>query len=266
MLVGCGTPRPARIGRSLALPNGEPRTPCESEDWYDLAPARIEARAQSGVGNYQVHYFKDYEGIGVFKVGKDQPEPLEGLWARLGEPELQRRHEERLEPVKAAQRHSLYWSLGSLGGIAAGLGTAVALVDKNDTAASVAGVTGLVAGVVGLVGALVSAPTARDVLDANARASLLMPGEDDVFAGRRGVNTLNSVRRLQCGGRPVAFTEERPADSRVAEEAVPASKPHVAEEAVPASQPRDAQQPATPVKARGEPQKPITVWPPPSSP
>lgn len=266
VLVGCGTPRPARIGRPLALPNGEPRTPCEREEWYDLAPARIQATAQSGGANYQVLYFKDYEGIGVFKVGKDQPEPLEGLWSRLGEPELQRRHEERLEPVSAAQRHTLYWGLGSLGGLFAGLGTAVALVDTNETAAAVAGSAGLVASVVGLVGALVSAPTPRDVLDANARASLLMPGEDDLFEGRRGVNTLNSARRFQCGGRPVAFTEKRPEAPRVAEEVVPVSKPQVAAEAVPASKPRDAQPPATPVKARDVPRKPITIWPPPSSP
>ncbi|RKH35574.1 hypothetical protein D7Y13_40475 [Corallococcus praedator] len=250
LLVGCAGGGAARIGSPLPLPNGGPRTDCEREGWYDLAPARVQAKTASYNLAYSIHYTQDHVGLGVFKVGNDKPEALDDLWPRLSEPELQRSHEERLEPVKSAHRKVTFWSLASLTGSIAGLGVGAALADSEPTGAAVVAISGLVVGLVGIVGAVTSGPTVKDALNANARDRLLIPGEDDLTAGARAINTLNGERRLRCGGKPVPFPSP-PQSQPGAEKTVPPVAQGGAEESLP------------PAAKSGPARQPITVWPPP---
>jgi len=197
-LVGCAGPGAVRIGDPVALPSGAPRTACEKQGWYELAPARVTETTARGGGYVTYYYSQQIEGYGVFKPGDDEPRALDLVWPKLHTPELQSSHEARIEPVDAARRRAMYWSGGGLVGLFAALGTGVAIREQSQTGAYVAVGTGLVLGLVGAIGGLIAQPSVEDELQANARRKLLIPGEDDMETAARAINAVNGERRLRC--------------------------------------------------------------------
>ena len=187
-----------RTGPALALPSGPARSACERVGWYEVAPARVTAQGETAGVFVTTHYSQDFRGLGLFRPGQHEPEELEDVWPKLAEGTLQRKHNLPIERVDAESRDSLYWALGGLGGMAAGLGGAVAVGDSNQGVAATLGISGLVAGLVGVVGALVAQPSGADQLQADARRRLLIQGEDDVNDVRRGVERNNLNVRNQC--------------------------------------------------------------------
>jgi len=195
--MGCG-PSAVRTGPTVPLPTGAPRTACESKDWYELAPASLNATAATAGIGYNVYYQGQFNGLGVFRPGAKEPEKLEDVWPRLSEPRLQQLHEARIEAVDAAAYRSLYWALGGLAGLAAGVGGAVALSDSHPNLAAASGITGLALSVVGVVGALVAQPSGQEQLEAEARTKLFLFPEDDRAAVDRGVDRSNLAARASC--------------------------------------------------------------------
>ncbi|QRN95891.1 hypothetical protein JRI60_43755 [Archangium violaceum] len=211
----------------MTLPSGVPRTECEREEWYELAPARVLSTASQGGGTITYTYYKEYIGFGVFKAGDDDPESLSDVWPILRDNELQRRHEARIAPVDEANTRVLLWSAGGLVGMFGGIGGAAAIQKQDRTAAAVLGVGGLALGVAGLIGALVSGPSVHDVLEAGARRKLLLPQEDDVRAAAHGLNTTNTERRRRCEQRAPAPPQQpaEPVGAVKSSTAVPPSAP-----------------------------------------
>jgi len=196
--AACGGPQYARIGPPVPLDAGPPRTSCETREWYALAPARVQATGATAGFGFNTYYSQVHEGVAVFRDGSSKPEDLEDLLPKMGEPELARQHQARIDPVDAASRRSIYWSVGGLIGLFGGVGVAAAIQDQSHTAANVFGISGIVLGVVGLVGALVSQPSGEEQLYADTRRKLFIPGEDDLSAATRGVDKLDDQRRRQC--------------------------------------------------------------------
>jgi hypothetical protein len=206
--VGCGGSQYGKIGPAYPLPNGSPGTDCERAAWFDIAPARIQATgATIGVG-VNTYYTQEHEGLGVFRHGSKDPEDLEDLLPTLGEPDLAQRHQARIEPVDAASRRAVYWSVGGLVGLFGGIGVAAAVQKDSPSVAAAFGISGLVLGLVGVVGALASQPSGEDQLYADARRKLLIRGEDDPRAITRGINDLNGRQRVKCGGRSIPFRDD----------------------------------------------------------
>ena len=197
LLLGCG-PSAIRTGQALSLPSGAPQGTCERQGFYELAPARITTHAATAGVTYTDLYQADFNGLGVFRPGSNQPEELEDVWPRLNEPRLQQLHEARIEPVDAASRRSLYWALGGLVGLAGGIAGAAALGDSHQEAAAVVGISGLAMGVVGVVGALVAQPSGQEELAADARRKLFFFPEDDRAAVLRGVDRHNLATHSHC--------------------------------------------------------------------
>jgi hypothetical protein len=197
----CGGPQLGRIGPPIPLPNGTPRNACESEEWLELAPARLNVILPAGT----VSYSQLHEGAGVFQTGDDQPTPLEDLWPKLQEPQLMRRHQARIEPTDAKSRRAAYWLLGGLVGLGAGVGTGIAVRDESKSTSDALIGVGIGLGSVGLLMELLTMPSPEEQLAANARRRLFKPREDDLLAVARGVDRANANRRRQCGANPVPF-------------------------------------------------------------
>jgi hypothetical protein len=155
----------------------------------------------TGVG-VNTYYARVYEGLGVFRGQRSEPEDLDDLWLKMREPDLARSHQERIAPVDAARARTLAFSLGGLAGLLGGAGIYAATKDSATTGADVALGVGLVLGLVGVVGTLASQPSAHDQLEANARRKLFIGGEDDEEEVLRGVGNANEERRRQCAATP----------------------------------------------------------------
>lgn len=151
---------------------------------------------------FNTHYVQEYEGVAAFRHASRDPEDLEDLWPRMRERKLQKRHQKHIEPVDAAHRRSLYWALGGLGAMGAGIGIAAAVEDESRTAAAVSGVGGIALGLVGAIAALITQPSGERQVHASARRKLFIPGEDNLVAAARGVDRVNAARRRTCGGKP----------------------------------------------------------------
>ena len=196
-VVGCGVPID-KTGPPVRLPSHPAQTACEKAGWSELVPARMTATGETAGVLVTTHYQAQVDGTAVFRADDDEPVELEELWPEMGEPKVAAKHQARIEPVDQAQRNSLYWVLGGVGGMGLGLGTAAIIQDESESAAAVAGITGLAIGLVGVIGALVAQPSGPDQVEADARRYMFIPGEDDPEAVKRGVDRLNQTRRRQC--------------------------------------------------------------------
>lgn len=197
LLVGCG-PSAMRTGPVFALPSGPPQNACERMGWYEAAPARVTAEGATAGMFVTTHYIQEFNGVGLFRPGAQKPEALEDVWPKLAEAPLQQKHDIPIERVDAQGRHAVYWALGGLAGLTAGIGGAVAVGDSNRPVSAALGISGLVAATVGVIGALVAQPSGADQLQADARRRLFIAGEDDMSAVRRGVERNNADTRAQC--------------------------------------------------------------------
>lgn len=200
LVVAC-SPSAMRTGPALPTSLGEARNGCERERWYEVAPAQVRAEGATAGVPFTTLYFQDRRGLGLFRAGGSTPQDLEDAWPKLHEPELERRHVARIEPVDADARTSLYWALGGLAGLGAGLGTAAAVQDSNKGAAAVFGVSGIALGLVGVIGALATQPSGARQLEADTRRRLFLQGEDDLEAVKRGVDRNNAQVRAACRSR-----------------------------------------------------------------
>lgn len=187
-----------RTGPTVPLPTGAPRSACERKDWYELAPASLNATAATAGIGYNVYYQGQFNGLGVFRPSAKEPEKLEDVWPRLSEPRLQQLHQARIDAVDAKEYRAVYWALGGLAGLAAGLGGAAALGDSHPNLAAASAITGLGLSVVGIVGALVAQPSGQEQLEAEARSRLFLFPEDDRAAVDRGVDRSNLAARARC--------------------------------------------------------------------
>jgi hypothetical protein len=211
-LAACGSgPQLGRLGQPVPLPNGQPRSACEHERWYEIVPTRISTHAIRPVGYVGTryggyvrteNYARLHEGLGVYRIRSVDPEDLEDVWPRLQEPELYRVHQARIEPVDDANAKATWWAVGGLVGLVAGIGTAAAIQDQTGTGAAIAGISGLTIGLTGAIGALVISPSAQDEMDADARRQLFFEGEDDLRAVARGVDRSNAQTRSACERQP----------------------------------------------------------------
>lgn len=192
--VGCvAIVRYERLGEPLMVTSEKARDACEQRQWYELTETRATAVAVDE--SRDLHF-----GFAVFEAQEESPEELEDLWLEMHEPALQRAHEARIEPTDRATRHTLYWSLGGIVGMGAGL-TGGMLLEEHQTASIAVASTGFVIGVVGIVGALLSMPSGHALEQADARRRMFVPEEDDMAAATRGVNRLNETRRADCASR-----------------------------------------------------------------
>jgi hypothetical protein len=189
-LAGCA--HPTRLGPAFPLPAGDPQNGCEAEGWVELVAA--EFRPDPGLFAPP----RTYNGAAVFRTNGAGAADLDEVLPRMGEPDLQARHEARIKPAEAANRRALTAALIGLGGMFAGVGTAAALNDRNHDAANVFGVSGLAIGLVGVVVAIILSPSDRDRTDAEARQKLFLEDEDDKAAVERGVNRVNEATRQGC--------------------------------------------------------------------
>jgi hypothetical protein len=199
MVVGCGSgANPQRVGPAVPLSSGQAATSCERDEWYELAPSIVEGTAVRSVGYVQVHRVQEQQGLAVYQLGDEDVTKLDDLWARMNEPELQRAHEARIQPVSDARARSAYWLIGGLVGLGAGVGIAAAIQDESKTGAAVAGLTGLGIGLVGVIVSLANMPSTNAEIKASTRRYLFIPGEDDLAAAARGIDRVNQSRRFQC--------------------------------------------------------------------
>jgi len=185
LVVLCGCTHTARVGPTVPLTTGDPRGECEQTGWLELARAEVRPWGASPA-----------QGLGIFRPGQGHPEDLERVVGRLQEPTIDARVA-RVEHTDAANRRSLTWSLGGLGGLAVGLGTAVALDDRNHPAANVFGIAGLAIGLAGVIGALVALPSAADQL-ATEGGHYMFFTDDDVRAAMRGTERSDQRVRQAC--------------------------------------------------------------------
>lgn len=192
------------FGTPIPLPNGPARNVCERQQWYELAPARINALVDTGAATYhQLH-----EGAGVFEVASDDPVPLEDLWPQMQEKTLMEKHQARIDPIDSRMRTLAYWGLGGLAIGGVGIGAGVAIRDESEEVSTGLIVAGVTAGVIGLFAPMFLAPPPEERLAANARRLLFKPREDDFSAVLRGINRANGLRRQQCGGTHTPFNDE----------------------------------------------------------
>lgn len=207
--AACAGPDFGRSGAAFPLSSGPPVNACERAEWYELAPAFVRARAVTNEVVANTYYAKVYDGVGVFRDQSSEPEDLAQLWPKMGEPDLARSHQGRIEPVDAARRRSLVFSLAGGVGILGGVGIYAATKDGSPTVAGASLGTGLVIGLLGAAGLLFSQPSGHDQLEANARRKLFIDHEDDEDAVKRGVANANGERRLQCGALATGAKAER---------------------------------------------------------
>lgn len=205
-LGGCAPSRYGRIGKAVALPSGAPRTPCERSGWYELVPTRVLSETMQGGAGYNTLYSQEYVGIGLFRAGAVDPESLSDSWLLFRDPELQRRHEARTKPVEDASIRTLLFAGGGVGGMLVGAAAFKPVKEQNATAAQVLAVSALAVGAIGIIGALISSPSAGEVLGLGARRSLLLPGEDDLNAAARGIDATNAEHRRRCEQRAPAVS------------------------------------------------------------
>lgn len=218
-LVGCAQQvQVGRIGAPVALTSGKPRSACERANWQELAPARVVAKGMTQGISHTTHYSQINEGMGVFRLGSDNPEDLEEVLPKMGEPELAQQHMEPIERVNAANRRAVTWALVGLGGMAAGLIPAALLEKDNPGAAAAFGISGVAVGVMAVVGTLINQPSGEEQLIANARRRLFIPQEDDMRAVERGLSRMNTQERDSCdlGHTPRAAPAGQPRAVQVA--------------------------------------------------
>ncbi|HEY3499206.1 MAG TPA: hypothetical protein VGK73_31160 [Polyangiaceae bacterium] len=251
-----GTAQYGKLAGPVPLANGAPRTQCERGQWYELVPARVQARGMTNSIFWDTTYRGVREGYAVFPHGGGEPKVLEPLWPVMSEPELAQLHQSRIDPVDDAERASLYWLLGGIVGAGAGIGIGMAVLDESEEAGAALILSGVGLAIVGLVGGLVAQPSGRDQVEANARRKLLIPREDDLYAAARGVDRMNARRRSQCGGNPVppgALEEAQPVRAEPAPSENPRPSDTPSTKQAPANDASPASTPANPVPTNSTP-------------
>lgn len=195
-LTACG-PSAIRTAQPIPTQAPVPNTACERENTFELVPTRLQVQGTE-TGLFATTRTAQMRGLAVYQKGDEDPRELDELWPVIDEPDLQSSHQAWIQPVDDAHWRVIYWSLGGLGVMGAGLGTAAALQDVNPTGATVAGLTGLGLGLTAAIIAIASQPSAAEQMAANGRRYMFIPGEDERAAVIRGVDKLTRHAREQC--------------------------------------------------------------------
>jgi len=196
-VTACG-PSAVRMARPLPSQAPAPTTECERENTFELADTEMTVEGSKSYGIFIAPYSDKMQGLGVYRLGSEDLEELDDLWLRMDEPTLQVSHQARIQPVDDAAARVIYWSLGGIAVMGAGLGTAAALQDTNSTGAAVAGIGGLALGLTAAIIAIASQPDIPDQMAAHGRRYMFVPGEDDEAAMLRGVTKLTMSARREC--------------------------------------------------------------------
>lgn len=201
-LSGCA-PAAARSFATVALPSGEPQTPCETSAWVDLEETRLSASTTTGSGWFTRTVTTSERGLALYRR-REGPggEPIDlGLaLPSLAEPSLTR-HMRPVDDLRSRE-HTALMVLATGGVIAATSTSAGALLlavrDVPSDAAFATTMVGVGVGTLVMVATLLLSPSAETRNHATLRAQLFVPGEDDLDAVRRGVTRYNLATRARC--------------------------------------------------------------------
>jgi hypothetical protein len=86
--TACAGPHAIRLGPAAPLPSGPAQNDCERASWYEVAPAHYTAQGASPGFGYTTVYTQSRAGVGVFRAGRLDSEPLEPLLDKMGESRL----------------------------------------------------------------------------------------------------------------------------------------------------------------------------------
>ena len=199
LVLACG-PTTVRTGPPLALPSGVAQSRCEAAEWLEIAPVQTTATGAKSYGLWATHHTRREHGLAVYS-GHDEDliEPSE-LWPRIQEPELELRHQARVETIEANQTEALIWALAAVGVMAGGLTYAALAEDASPTARGIAGVGGLVGGLTLTIVAIVRQPSAEEDSYAQVRGRQFVPPEDDPRLLVHGVARESVRTRSRCSG------------------------------------------------------------------
>ena len=205
--AACG-PTTIRAGQALTLPTGPAESPCERAAWLEVAPARVFA---SDSDSYETAYVtvirqvsREDSGLGVFRPGSSDPEPLEDVLPRMGEPELRAVQLGRVEPIHDREdvATGLVTGGGAVGLLGAGLLIGGAAEGERSESfepllisGAVFALSGVIVQAIGLFGVQ---PPAEERTYAAVRDRTFVDGEADVDAVAGGVDRLNAATRTRC--------------------------------------------------------------------
>jgi hypothetical protein len=117
LVVGCASTVSRLPGEPIATSAGPAEGECESHQWLVIAPTRSHEPTESGRA-----LKKRDDGLGLYRVGDDDPESIPGLSNELeAPPEMMHRH---VEGAKRTQTDSIVAPiLGGVGLVALGVGS-----------------------------------------------------------------------------------------------------------------------------------------------
>src|SRR5690606_34121077 len=104
-VTACG-PTAVRVAGPVPTPAPPPRTACEREHTFELVPSELQVQATEAGFLFNKHFSAKTKGLAVYQHGSDDPEELDELWAKIGEPALQLQHQARIQPVDDAHLRS----------------------------------------------------------------------------------------------------------------------------------------------------------------
>jgi hypothetical protein len=204
-LSGCATTVERLPGPAVA-PDTEAQSECESERWLSLAPTRYQEPSGTSLRAKN-------DGLGVYRVGSDDPESIPSLDEELGpSPELER----HAEAVSGHDRDRiLAAALGGAGLVALGVGAALfagsfethnvrqsdgSLKEEHDIESGPAIGGGILIGVgfgLGIAGIIMN-PTAQERARADSWRYAFVPDRDDVATVKALVRKHDERARSEC--------------------------------------------------------------------
>jgi hypothetical protein len=204
-LAGCATTTYRLEGQEIT-PGGPARSPCESNEWLVLAPTRAE------VANEKKGTSHPMNGLGVYRVGSNDPESITSL-DNLPSSSMVDRKREELAPYQ--RRQLIAGGLGAAGVIAIAVGTVLFVNsfgsktttdamgnrhEENPIDGTKAGVGGLTVGIgfgLGIAGLVVN-PSNAERTEANATRHVFLDPPDAPKSAEDLVERHNATVRQEC--------------------------------------------------------------------
>ncbi len=207
LVAGCAT-GVQRLGSEVPTSAGPARTPCEERSWLVVAPTQTEF---ADVGDHDTRTRRD--GLGLYRVGQNNPESIPGLQGELPDSPMLQRHQTAVNQYDS--KRLLAAGLGGAGLVAIAVGTIVfinafqttkttsstgAVSEKQHISAGTAAVGGVLVGVgFGLgIGGLVINPDQAERARATSLRYTFLPPDDNLDEVKKMVGTHNEQIKQQC--------------------------------------------------------------------